>query len=268
MVDKNDSLLREVEEEIRRERVAKLWDKYGVYIIGLGIAMLAGIFGYQLWHGRQVTLANEGGALYESAVRATGDGKADEALKEFETLADGGHRGYAALATLQSAGADVKAGKLDEALVQFDKVAKDSTADPLLKSFATLQGASLRLGKADLPEMRNRLNDLAADGNPWRHYARELLGLAAYKAGDTVAASKEFDRILSDTGTPQGVSARVRVLMGQIMADTLAKVKPADAATPAADATAKPTETKPGETKAEGTAPADSKGAAPPAEKK
>lgn len=260
MVDKNDSLLREVEEELRRERMAKAWDKYGVYVVGLGLAMLAAVFGYQLWHGRQVSLANEGGALYENAVRLTGDGKTDDALKAFDTLAAGGHRGYAALATLQTAGADLKAGKLDEALVQFDKISKDATADPLLKSFATLQAASLRLGKADLPEMRNRLNDLSADGNPWRHYAREMLGLAAYKAGDTVAASKEFDRVLSDQGTPQGVLTRVRVLMGQIMADTLAKAQPANGATP---------EAKPGETKAEGTAPAAAKDATPaPADKK
>jgi hypothetical protein len=267
MVDKNDSLFREIEEELRRERLAKFWDKYGVYVIGLGAAILAAIGGYQLWHGRQVALANEGGTLYESAVRLTGEGKTDEALKEFGTLSDGGHRGYASLAALQSAGADLKAGKADEALVQFDKVAKDQTADPLLKSFAALQAASLRLGKADLPEMQNRLNDLAADGNPWRHYARELLGLAAYKAGDIVAASKEFDRILSDTGAPQGVMARVRVLMGQIMADTLAKAKPAAEAAPSGG-------TKPDGAAAGNQTPADAPkadakdGAAPPAEKK
>jgi hypothetical protein len=224
MVDKNDSLYREVEEELRRERMAKLWDKYGVYVVGLVVLLVAGIGGHQLWQSRQQTLAAEGGGLYESAVRLSTEGKTDEALKAYETLADGGHRGYATLATLQSAGADLKAGKQDEALAQFEKIAKDSTSDPLLKSFATLQAASLRLGKADLPEMQNRLNDLAADGNPWRFSARELLGMAAFKAGDIVAATKEFDRVLSDPLAPQGVAARVRVLMGSIMAQTLAKV--------------------------------------------
>lgn len=235
MVDKNDSLYREVEEELRRERLAKLWDKYGVYFVGLVALLLAGIGGHQLWQSRQATLAAEGGVLYEQAVKLTTDGKSDEALKAYETLADGGHRGYATLATLQAAGADLKAGKLDEAQAQFDKVASDATADPLLKNFATLQAAGLRLGKADLPEMKNRLNALAADGNPWRFNARELLGLAAYKSGDIVAATQEFDRVLSDPGAPQGVLARVRVLMGSIMAETLAKVpKPAADAAPAA----------------------------------
>lgn len=248
MVDNNDSLYREVEEEIRRERMAKLWDKYGVYVVGLTALLLAAIGGYQLWQGRQASLANDGGALYNDAAKMLADGKTDEALKAYQTLADGGHRGYATLAALQTAGADLKAGKSDAAEAQFEAIAKDSTADPLLKNFAILQAASLRLGKADLPEMRNRLNDLIADGSPWRFSARELLGLAAYKAGDIVAATQEFDRILSDRGAPEGVAARVRVIMGTIMAQTLAKV-PAPG-TPAP-------ETKAGETK-----PADA-GAAP-----
>ena len=264
MVDKNDSLYREVEEELRRERIAKLWDKYGVYVVGLVALLVAGIGGHQLWQGRQQTLAAEGGALYESAARLSTEGKTAEALKAYETLADGGHRGYAALAALQSAGADLKAGKQDEALAQFEKIAKDSTSDPLLKSFATLQAASLRLGKADLPEMQNRLNDLAADGNPWRFSARELLGMAAYKAGDIVAATKEFDRILSDPLAPQGVAARVRVLMGSIMAQTLAKAPAAatggePAAAPAPDAKPAAEAAKPEGDKKEATPPPSTK---------
>jgi hypothetical protein len=256
MVDKNDSLYREVEEEIRRERMAKLWDRYGVYVVGLVAIAIAGIGGYQLWQGRQATLAAEGGALYDQATHLATDGKSEEALKAFETLSDGGHRGYATLAMLQSAGADLKAGKTDEALAQFEKIAKDSTTDPLLKSFATLQAASIRLGKADLPEMQNRLNDLAADGNPWRYNARELLGTAAYKAGDIVAATKEFDRILSDPLAPQGVAARVRVLMNSVMAQTLAKVPPPTVATPVAT----PPEAKPDAGKADAkTSPPDKK---------
>lgn len=272
MVEKNDSLLREVEEELRRERMAKLWDKYGVYVVGLIALFVAGIGGYQLWQGRQTTLANEGGALYDSAMRLASEGKTDDALKAYETLSDGGHRGYATLAALQSAGADLKAGKLDEAQTQFETIAKDSTADPLLKNFATLQAASLRLGKADLPEMQNRLNDLAADGNPWRFSARELLGTAAYKAGDIVTATKEFDRILSDQGTPPGVAARVRVLMGTIMAETLAKT-PAMSAPPAAvpaapEANAKPAEATPAEAKPTEAKPAEAKTPLPTEKKK
>jgi hypothetical protein len=251
MVDNNDSLLREVEEELRRERLAKLWEKYGFYVVGLVALLVAGVGGYQLWKSRQIALANEGGSLYESAMKLTGEGKLDEAQRAYSALTDGGHRAYAALGALQLAGADLKAGKRDDALVKFDAIAKDSTADPLLKNFATLQAASLRLGQADLPEMQNRLNDLAADGNPWRFHARELLGLAAYKAGDTQAAMQQFDRILGDKGSedevskqlgvaadlgpPQGVAQRVRILMGSLMTEMMAKAaSTAPPATPAA----------------------------------
>lgn len=273
MVDNNDSLMREVEAELRKEKAAKLWDKYGVYVVGAVALLLALVGGHQLWQTRQQSLAYDGGALFEQALQLTKDGKAEEAGKSYAALAEGGHRGYATLAALQLAAADLKAGKTDTALAQFEKIASDSTADPMLKNFATLQAASLRLGTADLPEMQNRLNALAVDGNPWRFSARELLGLAAYKAGDIVAATREFDRILSDTGAPSGVAQRVRVLMGTIMAQTLAKVPAptAPAAEPKADAAAPKTETPAGPTpdaKAADDKSADDKGTATKPDKK
>lgn len=234
MVDNNDNLMREVQEEVRKEQLAKLWDKYGVYVIGLVAIFVAGIGAYQLYKGRQASLASEGGTLYSQAQDELTDGKTKEALKTFETLENGGHSGYSALAGLQVAGADLKAGKQAEAKKKFDAIANDANADPILRNFATLQSTALDIGSAGLPEIKNRLNTLAQDGNPWRHYAWELLGMAAYEAGDFTEATKQFDRILSDPDAPQGVAARVKVLMGTIVSKTLAKTSPP--ASPAASA--------------------------------
>jgi hypothetical protein len=64
--------------------------------------------------------------------------------------------------------------------------------------------------------MQNRLNDLAADGNAWRFSARELLGLAAQKAGKTDEARKYFQGLLGDRNTPPGVGERARVMMAML----------------------------------------------------
>ena len=83
MVDNNDNLMREVQEEVRKEQLAKLWDKYGVYVIGLVAIFVAGIGAYQLYKGRQASLASEGGTLYSQAQDELTDGKTKEALKTF-----------------------------------------------------------------------------------------------------------------------------------------------------------------------------------------
>ena len=80
------------------------------------------------------------------------------------------------------------AGKTAEAVAAFEAIAKESGVDPLLADYAALQAAMLRLDSASWTDMQNRLNGLAADGNAWRFSARELLGLAAQKAGKTEEA--------------------------------------------------------------------------------
>lgn len=223
MVDNNDNLLREVEEELRRERMEKLWKQYGNYVIAAAALIVIVVLGYKYLEKVRLEAAEAAGAQYAAAMTLHSDGKEDEATKAFETLAKEGPAGYRALAQLQLAGLLNEHGKKDEALATYEGLAKNSSADKLLSGYAALQAASLRLADADWTEMQNRLNDLSADGSAWRYNARELLGLAAFKAGKTDEARKILEPLLADQSTPQGVVDRAQIVMGQIVAAKLAK---------------------------------------------
>lgn len=243
MVDNNDSLLREIDEELRRDQLAKLWEKNGTYILGLAVAIVALVGGFKVWESRQLAWSQAGGQKYNEALVLAASGKADDAAKLFDELIAGGHQGYADLALLQKAGTELKAGKPKEALAIFEKAEQSIGDDPMLKGFTQLQIASLKLGEADFTEIQNRLTDLAADGNPWRHSARELIGLAAMKAGKIDEASKLFEAILADRTAPRSVADRARVMMGSITSAAMSKgaAAPAPAATPPAAPAAAPT---------------------------
>ncbi len=77
-----------------------------------------------------------------------------------------------------------------------------------MQSLAKLRAALLLVDTAPLAEMEARIGDLAATGNVWRHTARELLGLAAWRTGDYAAARKYFEQITTDQDVPQDVSRR------------------------------------------------------------
>lgn len=223
MVDKNDPLFREVDEELRREQMAKLWEKYGVYVIAVASLIVAFVGGFKFWEGRQLALAEAGGAEYEAARQLSSTGKADEAAKAFEAITQGGQAGYAALAELTLAGSQLKAGRPQDALAIFEKLAKDPSADPLLSGFAAVQAASLRLDDADFTEMQNRLNPLAGDKSPWRYNARELLGMAAVKAGKLDEARSALSPLLADPLVPETTRERVQRIMAGLAANELEK---------------------------------------------
>lgn len=240
MVDRNDPLLREVDEELRRERFEKLWEQYGIYIVGAAAFLVALVGGYKLWETRQQSLAETGGAQYEAAVKLVDANKSDEARKALDEIIAGGHKGYASLAQLHLAGLHLKAGRPKDAVAVFESLANSSNADSDMKTFAALQAASLRLGEADFTEMQNRLNALMGGTTAWRIPARELLGTAAYKAGKLEEARNLLQPLLADPQTPRGTLQRVQLVLGSIAAAEVHKAPPAAAPAPAPSAPAAP----------------------------
>jgi len=233
MMDQRDSLAREIDEELRREQLLKLWEQYGTYFIAAAVLIIAGIGGFKYYEHRRIQAAEAAGARFTAAARETAQDKKAEAQKALEEVASRAPSGYAVLARLRLAAADREAGKTAQAAAAFEAIAKESGLDPLLADYAQLQAAMLRLDSASWTEMQNRLNDLAAESNPWRFSARELLGLAAQKAGKTDEARTQFQRLLSDRNTPPSIGGRARVMLAMLTEAELASATPAGAGVPA-----------------------------------
>ncbi len=223
MADQTDHFMREVQDEMRKERLTRIWDRYGIFIIAAAVLLILGVSGYKFAEYRSHSTRQAAGIEFESAARLAAQGKAQEAHQAFETMIKNAPPGYGALARLRNAGAYAAEGKRDEAVAAYDAVSKDSAADPLLRDYATLQAAMLRLDVADWTEMQNRLKDLINDNNAWRAPARELLGLAAMKAGNQDEARKVFEQILADTSVPPSTAERARILMTILTEAALAK---------------------------------------------
>lgn len=236
MANNEDTLIREVEEELRRERMEQLWKQYGSYFLVMALAIIIGVGGFKFYQTRQLAAANTAGAAYEAAANLIQDGKQDDARKALDELIKTGPSGYAALARLKLAGLELGAGEKAKALVQYEALAGAAGADGLLRSFARLQAAALKIGDADFTEVENRLNDLVGESSPWRANARELIALAALKAGKTDTARKALENVMADRTAPADVRERAQIMMGEIVASDLAKKAAAPEAKPAQDA--------------------------------
>lgn len=224
MVDKNDSLLREVDDELRNDQLKKLWNDYGTYLIGAAVAFVVGVGVYQQVQASRLANAQAAGARYEAARLLLTENKAPEASKAFAAIATAGPAGYAMLARFQQAAADAKADKTTEAVASYDAIAGDTrTGDAILRDLARLQAAALRLDGGDWTEMKNRLTPLTDERNAFRANARELLGLAARKAGQTEDARKLFLQVLGDSKASKALKDRVGGYMSGIVAADLSK---------------------------------------------
>ncbi len=260
MADDGDSLLREVDEELRREKMERFWQRYNGLILGAAAVVIAAVAGYKFLENRRLTATYTAGSQFNAAVELANQNKREEAVKAFQNIAETGPHGYASLAKLHIAGAYVKDGKTAEAVAAFDALASDPSVDQLLKNFAQLQAASLRMDQADFTEMQNRLNSLTGESSPYKVSARELLGFAAFKAGKLEEARKLLEPLLIDPNATRAIQDRIKVVMAEITAAELAK-EPNGAAPQATDPAKPDAAASPASAQ---TAPAEKSEAAPP----
>jgi hypothetical protein len=238
MANQDDNFLREVEEEIRRERFERLWKEYGTYFLAGAALIVIGVLGYKFVENRRVTAAQTTGERYEGAMELASTGKDGSAEKEFASVVADGTGGYPELARLQLAGVLLKQGKKAEAIAAYEELAKSANADSLLRDYAALQAASARMGEADFTELQNRLTPLMADASPWRFSARELLGVAAFKAGKADEARSTLTPLLIDQKTPQSIAERAQIVLAEIAASEIGKKAAAEPIAPGAPAPA------------------------------
>jgi hypothetical protein len=208
-----DLMAREIEEELRREQFLKLWDKYGVYVLTAVLAVIVGVAGWKYYEHQQVE-ANQGASTqFIFALNDLGSKRVLEGQKSLEALAADAPTGYAALARLRLAAQRGAEGNVPDALKAYRGVASDEAVDPMLRDYAVLQIAMLKFDTVSFSELRNQITSLTGDRNPWRHSARELLGMGAMKAGLGQEARSHFSRLLADGSTPPSVAERARMMV-------------------------------------------------------
>jgi hypothetical protein len=207
----SDALIREVQEDLQRERALALARRYGGYVVGLALAVVLGTAGYVGWnHWQQGVRAEETGQLL-SAVTTLDKGNADPALTELLDVAQDSSGGVAAVARLQAAQAAARAGKSDQAVDVLDQAAQ-AGSDPVLKDVAQLAAIGRRLDQDDPAVLAAELEPLTSGDRAFRHQAREYLALVKIRAGDREAAKSILDNAIKDASIPPGARARLTEL--------------------------------------------------------
>src|SRR4029077_13273335 len=124
-----------------------------------------------------------------------------EAEEAFAKLASTGTSSYRMLAKFREAAAvarhDAKA-----AVAIYDQLAADGSLGRELQDLAALRAGTILVDTAPYSDIVQRLAPVTAADRAFRHGARTMLALAAWRAKDPAAMRKWSDMILADAETP------------------------------------------------------------------
>lgn len=259
----NDIFIREVNEELRQERVRALWLRYGTIAVAVAVLIVLSVGGYVLWQRHQRGLEAANGDQLVSATTLLEEGKTAEARAILDTLAQSGVASYPALARLRLAELDIAADPA-KAVAAFDAIAGDASISQPLRDMAALRAAYVLVDNGTIADVRARAERLTSEGEALRYGAREAIGLAAWKAGEVQTARDLFTQLQEDLGTPGGIKRRAALMVELIEADQGPKPGASDStATPATPSAPDEAEASEAEPAAETNTPASPAAPAP-----
>ena len=204
-------LFDEVDEDVRRDQLKKLWERYSIYIVAGALLIIAAVGGWRGYQYLEAKKAAEAGAAFERAVELSEQNKHAEAEAAFTDLAAKAPSGYRMLARLRAA-AEIATRDPKAAAKLYDDIAADRSVGATEQDLTKVRAAGLLLESASYPSMLQRLEPATAPAATFRHTARELLALSAWRANDTAAARQWLDMIASDGETPPSLRSRAEAL--------------------------------------------------------
>jgi hypothetical protein len=204
-------LFDEVDEDVRRDQLKKLWDRYSVFVVAGALLIIAAVGGWRGYQYLEAKKAAEAGAAFDQAADLAEQNKHAEAETAFTRLASEAPAGYRMLARLRAA---AEAAKRDPqaAVKLYDDIGADRGVDVSERDLAKVRAAGLLLETTTYDNMLQRLEGATAPGGTYRHTARELLALSAWRSNDVVATRRWLDLIANDGETPTSLRTRSEAL--------------------------------------------------------
>lgn len=217
-MSETDSFIDEVTEEIRRERLFRLFRKWG----WLGLVVILGIVGATAWNewqdARETARAQ---ALGDALLDALDLGAPEDRLAAIKTApADGGQVAIVGLLLASDPTTDRAT-----ALAALEALAGDASQPEVYRDLATLRRVLLAGSEMALPDRRGALEAIAGPGRPFRTLAQELLAYLLLEEGRKDEAIAGLTALLSDQEATAAMKERLRqviIALGGTLPETAA----------------------------------------------
>ena len=204
-------LFDEVDEEVRREQLKKLWDKYSLFIIAVAILIVAAVGGWRGYQYLEAKKAAAAGDAFNKAVELSEQNKHSEAETAFSDLVARAPYGYRLLSRFRLA-AEIEKRDPRAAVQMFDELAADRSIGAEQQELARIRAGGILVDTASYADMKQRLEADTVPNATFHHVARELLALSAVRANDSSAARQWLDMMSADADTPPSVRSRAEAL--------------------------------------------------------
>jgi hypothetical protein len=215
----NETFLREVDENLRRDQMQDFFKRYGALLIIAVILFLAASGGFIWWKQHEVKRSGAEVEKLAAIYRDVGSGKMDQAPQQLDELAKSGSKAVRASALFARGALALQQNDTKLAASTYKSIADDSGLPKPYRDAALVRQTALEFDQLQPGDVIARLQPLAKPGEPWFGSAGEMTALALVKQGKRQEAGQLYAAIAKDQGVPQTIRARAIQVAGSLGVD-------------------------------------------------
>jgi hypothetical protein len=224
--DISETFVKEVDENLRRDRINDFFKENGSWLIAgliLFLAACGGLIWYQQYRENRTEAQVEQLAQIYKAIAVGNTSKVPQQLDELSTS---GSKAVRASALFTRAAFAVQENDNKLAIATYKKVRDDSSLPDAYRNAALVRETALEFDQLDPQQVIAQLAPIAKAGNPWFGSAGEMTALALIKAGKTKQAGELFATLAKDKNVPESIRNRSIQISGSLGADASSAIGP------------------------------------------
>jgi hypothetical protein len=222
----NETFLREVDENLRRDRLREAAKKNASWIIAAVILFLAASGGIIWWQQHQAERSQAHVEELSQIYQNVGGGNVGSAQQQLEQLSKSSSKAVRASAEFTAAAVAIQQGDNKAAIAKYRAIGAESSLPQPYRDAALIRQTALEFDQLKPEEVIARLAPLAKPGNPWFGTAAEMTALAMIKQGRKDQAGRLFAAIVKDNDVPDDMRQRAVQLAGSLGVDASAALAP------------------------------------------
>jgi len=198
-------ILRQIDEDLRKDKLLRIWKLYGIYIIGFILICLLSLGGYQYY---QSSVHSKNEAIVEKYINAINSSDISVSINQLIELDESSNSYIKGLAKLKRAELYFTTEKKDQALELLESISIDESLDRIIRDTALYKYLMIKLDVMDKDSYLKIIDSEHLKESKFKYLFKELKGLKLLIEGDQINSQEIFESIISDKDSPIDIRTR------------------------------------------------------------
>ena len=198
-------ILRQVDEDLRKDRLLAIWNSYRVYIVGFIIIILISLSGYQYY---LASSKSKNEAIVEAYINAISSTDNNISLNQLMKLDQSSNSYIKGLSKLKRVELYFALENNEEALQLLESISNDDTLNQVIRDLALYKYLMVQLDILDADQYFAIIDEQILRDSKFKYLFKELKAIKYLIQGKKTNSLEIFDTIILDESAPSDLKIR------------------------------------------------------------